>query len=94
MIYERYLHLQHGISIQVKSTENSEHVFSYLYPGHVIYQWHVEDKTIRTKLDCSKLIPCSESLKTINIDDQFSPGRCQVRGGGWGIVLITIQVLS
>ena len=30
------------------------------------------------RLDCSKLIPCSESLKTINIDDQFSPGRCQV----------------
>ena len=30
------------------------------------------------KLDCSKLIPCSESLVTINIDDGFSPGRCQV----------------
>ena len=30
------------------------------------------------KLDCSKLIPCSESLVTINIDDQFSPGKCQV----------------
>ena len=67
-----------GEVMQVKSTETSEHVFSYLYPGCVIYQWHAEDKTIRAKLDCSKLIPCSESLKTINIDDQFSPGRCQV----------------
>ena len=33
---------------------------------------------VSPRLDCSKLIPCSESLKTINIDDQFSPGRCQV----------------
>ena len=38
----------------------------------------VETKSLVNKLDCSKLIPCSESLVTINIDDQFSPGKCQV----------------
>jgi hypothetical protein len=38
----------------------------------------VESNSVTSRLDCSKLIPCSESLKTINIDDQFSPGRCQV----------------
>ena len=70
--------LELGEVMQVVSTEDNNHVFSYLYPGCLIYQWDVETKSITSKLDCSKLIPCSESLKTINIDDQFSPGRCQV----------------
>ena len=63
---------------QVAATEDNQLVFTYLHPGCVIYQWSVETKTIINKLDCSKLIPCSESLVTINIDDGFSPGRCQV----------------
>ena len=70
--------LEAGEVMQVVSAEDNKHVFSYLYPGCLIYQWNVDSKTVTTKLDCSKLIPCSESLKTINIDDQFSPGRCQV----------------
>ena len=64
--------------MKVVSTEDNRHVFTYLYPGCVIFQWQVDNKTILNKLDCSKLIPCSESLVTINIDDQFSPGKCQV----------------
>ena len=64
--------------MKVVATEDNQHVFTYLYPGCVIYQWQVTTKTILNKLDCSKLIPCSESLVTINIDDQFSPGKCQV----------------
>ena len=63
---------------QVAATENNQLVFTCLHPGCVIYQWSVQTKTIVNKLDCSKLIPCSESLVTINIDDGFSPGRCQV----------------
>ena len=70
--------LEQSEVMQVVSTEDNMHIFSYLYPGCVIYQWHVASKSILSKLDCSKLIPCSESLVTINIDDQFSPGRCQV----------------
>jgi serine/threonine protein kinase/GTPase SAR1 family protein len=70
--------LEQSEVMQVVSTEDNMHIFSYLYPGCVIYQWEVESKSILSKLDCSKLIPCSESLVTINIDDQFSPGRCQV----------------
>ena len=65
--------------MKVASTEDNQHIFTYLYPGCVIYQWQADTKTIMNKLDCSKLIPCSESLVTINIDDQFSPGKCQVR---------------
>ena len=64
--------------MEVVSTEDNQHIFTYLYPGCVVYQWQGETKTILNKLDCSKLIPCSESLVTINIDDQFSPGKCQV----------------
>eukprot|EP00092_Neocalanus_flemingeri_P073050 GFUD01090055.1.p1 GENE.GFUD01090055.1~~GFUD01090055.1.p1 ORF type:complete len:201 (-),score=61.65 GFUD01090055.1:35-616(-) len=70
--------LQLSEVLQVVSTEDNQHIFSYLYPGCIIYQWEVESKEVLSKLDCSKLIPCSESLVTINIDDQFSPGRCQV----------------
>ena len=35
-------------------------------------------RSIKNRLDCSKLVPSSESLKTIAIDEHFSPGRCQV----------------
>ena len=70
--------LEQSEVVQLVSTEDNSHVFSYLYPGCVIYQWATETKSVVCKLDCSKLIPCSESLVTINIDDQFSPGRCQV----------------
>ena len=64
--------------MKVVSTEDNKHIFTYLHPGCVIYQWQGETKSMINKLDCSKLIPCSESLVTINIDDQFSPGKCQV----------------
>ena len=75
-IVSHHLMTSHEVR-QVVATETNQ-VFTYLQPGCVIYQWSVETKTITNKLDCSKLIPCSESLVTINIDDGFSPGRCQV----------------
>lgn len=54
-------------------------VWSYVYPGCIVYQWDQESRTIINKLDCSKLVPCSESLKSIAIEEHLSPGKCQVR---------------
>ena len=74
------------------------YVWTFLYPGFHVYQW--EAKNIKNRLDCSKLVPCSESLKTIAIDEHFSTGRCQVIsmaihqeklyvGTSWGCLIIT-----
>lgn len=57
---------------------SSSFCWTYLFPGSVIYHWCVEKKEILNKLDCSKLIPCSESLMSISIEDQLSPSKCQV----------------
>ena len=61
--------------LQVLAGEN-DFIWTFLYPGYHVYQW--QNREIKSKLDCSKLVPCSESLKTIAIDEHFSPGRCQV----------------
>jgi len=56
-------------------------------------------RKMRSKLDCSKLVPSSESLATIAIDEHFSPGRCQVAsmcvlagklyaGTNWGCLIV------
>ena len=83
----------------VTGDSSSEHyVWTFLYPGFHVYQW--DGKCIKNRLDCSKLVPCSESLKTIAIDEHFSPGRCQVVsmtvydqklyiGTSWGCLIIT-----
>lgn len=79
-------------------TDNHVHAWTFLYPGYYVYQW--ENKQIKNRLDCSKLVPCSESLKSIAIDEHFSPGRCQVIsltvhdqklyiGTSWGCLIIT-----
>lgn len=54
-------------------------VWSYVYPGCVVYQWNVTTRQILHRLDCSKLAPCSESLQSISIEEHLSPGRCQVK---------------
>ncbi|KAL1122208.1 hypothetical protein AAG570_003613 [Ranatra chinensis] len=66
------------IQLVSATEENQKYVWTYVYPGCVVYQWDGESKTILHKLDCSKLVPCSESLKSISIDEHLSPGRCQV----------------
>ena len=82
--------------LQVVTT--NDYAWTFLYPGFHVYQW--SDKCIKNRLDCSKLVPCSESLKTIAIDEHFSPGRCQVVsmtihqqklyiGTSWGCLIIT-----
>ena len=92
------------LSLQVVTAQTENYcasgnlAWTFLYPGYYVYQW--EDKVIKNKLDCSKLVPCSESLKTIAIDEHFSPARCQVIslrihdqklyvGTSWGCLIIT-----
>lgn len=54
-------------------------VWSYVHPGCIVYQWDTKTRNIVNKLDCSKLVPCSESLKSIAIEEHLSPTNCQVR---------------
>ncbi|XP_050296551.1 leucine-rich repeat serine/threonine-protein kinase 1 isoform X5 [Anthonomus grandis grandis] len=79
------------------STE--QNVWSYVRPGCVVYQWDVKTRNIINKLDCSKLVPCSESLKSIAIEEHLSPTNCQVStlvalndelyiGTTWGCIII------
>ncbi|XP_069680319.1 leucine-rich repeat serine/threonine-protein kinase 1 isoform X2 [Periplaneta americana] len=74
-------------------------VCSYVYPGCVVYQWDPTTHSILNKLDCSKLVPCSESLKSISIEEHLSPGKCQVTsmailntelyiGTTWGCIVV------
>ncbi|XP_076250430.1 leucine-rich repeat kinase isoform X2 [Rhynchophorus ferrugineus] len=76
-----------------------DNVWSYVRPGCVVYQWDVKSRSIVNKLDCSKLVPCSESLKSIAIEEHLSPTNCQVSslvvlndeiyiGTTWGCVII------
>lgn len=78
---------------------DKQHVFSYVAPGCVVYQWNVKEKRIENRLDCSKLIPCSESLRSIAIEEHLSPGKCQITtlavvddevyiGTTWGCLII------
>ena len=52
-------------------------VWSYVHPGCIVYQWDQKSRSIVNKLDCSKLVPCSESLKSIAIEEHLSPSNCQ-----------------
>lgn len=74
-------------------------MYSYVSPGCILYQWNAVTKTIENRLDCSKLVPCSESLKSISIEEHLSPGKCQVSslcvfendlyiGTTWGCIII------
>lgn len=75
------------------------YVFSYIAPGCILYQWNTKTRQIENRLDCSKLVPCSESLKSISIEEHLSPGKCQVSamavlnnelyiGTTWGCIII------
>ncbi|XP_046393381.1 leucine-rich repeat serine/threonine-protein kinase 1 [Ischnura elegans] len=95
------LHLVSASSPATDSESGEESsVWSYVYPGCVVYHWEAKTRTILNRLDCSKLVPCSESLKSISIEEHLSPGRCQVTsmavigsgelyiGTTWGCVVI------
>ena len=51
------------LQVLAANDTNDVYIWTFLYPGYHVYQW--QDKIIKSKLDCSKLVPCSESLKTI-----------------------------
>ncbi len=57
---------------------SENYVYSYVSPGSTLYQWNNKTKTIKNRLDCSKLVPCSETLWSISIEENLSPGKCQV----------------
>ncbi|XP_044740580.1 leucine-rich repeat serine/threonine-protein kinase 1 isoform X2 [Chrysoperla carnea] len=91
-----------GVNVLQLISSNNTTVWSYVYPGCTVYQWDSESRTIINKLDCSKLVPCSESLKSISIEEHLSPGKCQVTcmaivdneiyiGTTWGCIIIAEQ---
>ena len=53
------------------ASEN-QFVWTCLYPSSLIYQWDAENKIVMHKLDCSKLAPCSETLLSIDIDENLN----------------------
>ena len=61
-----------------ENTVSGPVVWSYVYPGCVVYRWDPITRRVLHRLDCSKLAPCSESLQSISIEEHLSPGRCQV----------------
>lgn len=86
-------------NVTILKCADKKHVFSYVAPGCVVYQWNVADRRIENRLDCSKLIPCSESLRSIAIEEHLSPGKCQITtmavvddevyiGTTWGCLII------
>jgi hypothetical protein len=78
--------------VNVMNLIAAEHnVWSYVRPGCIIYQWDQKSRTIINKLDCSKLVPCSESLKSIAIEEHLSPTNCQVSIYGSGVRCVLIK---
>ncbi|XP_031347203.1 leucine-rich repeat serine/threonine-protein kinase 1-like isoform X2 [Photinus pyralis] len=78
---------------------NENSIYSYVSPGCIVYQWRIKSRDVVNKLDCSKLVPCSESLKSIAIEEHLSPTNCQVTslailnselyiGTSWGCIII------
>jgi len=72
-------------------------IFSCL-KSSVVYQWDVTERICINKLDCGKLVPCSESLKSIGIEE-LSRVPCKVTclsvfkqeiyiGTTWGCVVV------
>lgn len=54
-----------------KLISNKNFFYSVVNPGIFIYQWEVRKKEVFNKLDCSKLLPCSESVNSISIEDHM-----------------------
>ncbi|GAB6033061.1 hypothetical protein CHUAL_012677 [Chamberlinius hualienensis] len=92
---------QPNLEVKLLTTELAvpTSIWSYVYPGCIVYHWDTNDRKMLNKLDCSKLAPCSESLKSISIEEHLSPGRCQVTamtvvqgdlyiGTNWGCIIV------
>ncbi|XP_046975207.1 leucine-rich repeat serine/threonine-protein kinase 1 [Vanessa cardui] len=64
-----------------------------------VYAWCARTRSPTARLDCSKLVPCSESLQSIAIDEHLGVERCRVTalaalgeqalvGTAWGCVVV------
>ncbi|KFB52135.1 hypothetical protein ZHAS_00020459 [Anopheles sinensis] len=88
-----------GLSVALLYASADDYVFSYLAPSYILYQWRSSSKRVENKLDCTKLVPCSESLKSMPIDERLSPGKSQISalavlgnelyiGTAWGCIIV------
>ncbi|PZC70519.1 hypothetical protein B5X24_HaOG215757 [Helicoverpa armigera] len=79
--------------------EDQPFVMVYYDPGVCVYQWSVGCKQQCARLDCSKLVPCSESLQSIALDEHLTEDKCRVTalcalrgelyiGTAWGCVIV------
>lgn len=80
MGHESIAHEQVTSGDVVNMVADGTYVWIYVSPGCVIYQWDRRGRSVINKLDCSKMVPCSESLKSIAIEEHLSPSNCQVSG--------------
>lgn len=46
--------------------------------GCTVHLWSIKEKCVARKLDCWKLVPCSESLESINIENYYEQARSSV----------------
>lgn len=46
--------------------------------GCTVHLWSIKDRCVARKLDCWKLVPCSESLESINIEQYYEQARTSV----------------
>lgn len=87
------------VSFLVSCPSMNSWVWSYVYPGCSVYQWDAQARTIVNKLDCSKLVPCSESLQSISIEEPLRQEQCHVTsiciadsslyiGTAWGCIVV------
>ncbi|XP_045457144.1 leucine-rich repeat serine/threonine-protein kinase 1 [Melitaea cinxia] len=64
-----------------------------------VFSWSARSRRPPARLDCSKLVPCSESLQSIAIDDSLGHERCRVTalavigdqvlvGTAWGCLVV------
>ncbi|XP_052864950.1 leucine-rich repeat serine/threonine-protein kinase 1 [Anopheles cruzii] len=92
-----------GLTVALLQAAPDDYIFSYLAPSYILYQWRSTTKAVENKLDCSKLVPCSESMKSIAIDERLSPGKCQISalavfeselyiGTTWGCIIVAERI--
>ncbi|KAH9638644.1 hypothetical protein HF086_007778 [Spodoptera exigua] len=61
----------------IAASNDEPFVAVYCDPGVCVYQWSVRTKQQCARLDCSKLVPCSESLQSIALDEHLSEDKCR-----------------
>lgn len=83
----------------IAASDDEPFVVVYCDPGVCVYQWSVRTKEQCARLDCSKLVPCSESLQSIALDEHLTEDKCRVTalcalrgelyiGTAWGCIIV------